>query len=113
MLRCRFFVNIDECNDDFRPVIWPIKYPYWCTGENEEDFVIVAYADSIDDIIKQWPEAHDIESKEVKEIKFTSRFYKPDWYTPDKELAEKVTEEGKKIIRECEKKLNINLDDDL
>ena len=39
-----------------------------------------AYADSIDDIKKLWPEAHEIEAEEVNEIVFTSRFPKPDWY---------------------------------
>ena len=84
MLSCRFYVNIEKVNRDYRPVIWPIKYPYWCSGESSTDFIIVAYVDSLDELYKQWPEAHNIDSEEVKKIEFSSRFPKPDWYTEEK-----------------------------
>ncbi len=80
MILCRFYINIKEVNEDYRPVIWPIKYPYWCTGETKEDFILLAYVDSLDELYKQWPEAKDIESEEVDNIHFFERFPKPVWY---------------------------------
>ena len=83
MIWTRFYVNIKKVNGDYRPVVWPIKYPYWCSGESSTDFIIVAYVDSLDELYKQWPEAHNIDSEEVKKIEFSSRFPKPDWYTDE------------------------------
>lgn len=59
---------------------WPIKYPYWCTGESVDAFVIVAYAENVEQIKGLWPEAYMIECEEVNEITFTTRFPKPKWY---------------------------------
>ncbi len=84
MLRARFYVNMEACNDDYRPVKWPIKYPYWCSGETMNDeFVLVAYVDSVKVLKELWPEADKIETNEVDKIIFTSRFPKPDWYNPE------------------------------
>lgn len=47
MIRARFFVNKEECEGDYRPLEWPIQYPYWCTGENDSYFVLVAYINSM------------------------------------------------------------------
>lgn len=80
MLKCRFYVGIEETDNDYRPMVWPIKYPYWCTGENDTDFILVAYVDSTEDLMKQWPEAHDIEEEEVEKVEFTGRLQKPEWY---------------------------------
>ena len=47
----------------------------WCTGEG------YGYStDSVEDIERLWPTSNKIEWDEVDEIKFTSRFPKPDWY---------------------------------
>ena len=80
MLKVRFTVNIKKVKKDYRPVIWPIKYPYWCTGENNKDFILVCYIDTLDNLYKQWPEAENIDYEEIDKIEFTSRFPKPDWY---------------------------------
>lgn len=80
MIRARFYVKFKDCNDDYRPVKWPIKYPYWCTGENSDSFIIVAYAENKEQIMELWPEAFDIQIEDVKEIVFTTRFPKPKWY---------------------------------
>jgi len=45
---------------------------------------LIAYADSEDDIKRLWPESYNIESEEVSEIVFTSRFPKPNWYEGEK-----------------------------
>ena len=40
MIRARFYINKKDCGNDYRPVKWPIKYPYWCTGESSDCFII-------------------------------------------------------------------------
>jgi len=75
MIRARFKANAD----DYRPVNWPIKHPYWCTGYTENHSIIVAYADDIDEIFDNWPEAKDIDAITVQEYQFTNRFPKPSW----------------------------------
>lgn len=80
MLRVRFYVSKKKCKGDYRPIKWPIKYPYWCTGENEGSFILVAYVDTIEELLELWPEATDLDGKEEDEIFFSSRFPRPDWY---------------------------------
>lgn len=81
MIRFRFYLDKKACNYDYRPVSWPIRFPYWCTGENVDSFVIVAYAESEDEIRSLWPEVADFDlEEEVEQITFTSRFPMPDWY---------------------------------
>ena len=83
MIRARFYVKKKDCDNDYRPVKWPIKYPCWCTGESSDCFIIVAYVDNIEHIMELWPEACFIESQEVDTIEFTSRFPKPKWYNEE------------------------------
>lgn len=80
MIRARFYIKFKECGNDYRPVQWPIKYPYWCTGESSDVFILVAYVDNVEQIKELWPEAYGIEAEEVQEIVFTTRFPKPEWY---------------------------------
>ena len=76
MIRARFYTD----EHDFRPVEWPIKYPYWRSGETNKANILIAYADSIADIHRLWPEAYTIDVEEVDNIVFTTRFPKPNWY---------------------------------
>lgn len=76
MIRARFHAN----EDDYRPVKWPVKHPYWCTGYGDGYSVVVAYADNLKEIKKNWPEAKNIETTEEKEYSFSDRFPKPDWF---------------------------------
>lgn len=84
--RIRFKINQAETGYDYRPMVWPIKYPYWCSGEScglgEDDYyILIAYVDKVADIKRLWPEAYDIEEPEIcNEITFTSRFPKPEWF---------------------------------
>lgn len=87
MIRARFLIDKDQCSGDFRPVKWPIQYPYWCSGQNNKEFVLVAYAGSIEELKDLWPEAFSIESKEVDKILFSDRFPKPDWYKENKSIT--------------------------
>lgn len=80
MIRARFYIKFDDCDNDYRPVKWPIKHPYWCTGETDDSFTIVAYADDVEEIRELWPEACNIETENVDRIEFTGRFPKPEWY---------------------------------
>lgn len=82
MIRSRFKVNAE----DYRPVVWPIKHPYWCTGYGgfDSEFnagyaIIVAYADDEAEIMRLWPDAVDLDSEEESEYTFTDRFRKPSW----------------------------------
>lgn len=75
MIRARFRVN----PRDPRPVNWPIKHPYWVTGEGNGYAIVVAYADDEVEILANWPEATSINSEECSEYTFTSRFQKPEW----------------------------------
>lgn len=80
MIRARFKANYP----DYRPINWPIKHPYWCSGYDMggSHSTIVAYADNVEEIQRNWPEAKDIDVMEdgVTEYTFTTRFPKPDWF---------------------------------
>ncbi len=79
MIRARFsLVGVK----DWRPVVWPIKHPYWVSGYDSADQpVIVAYADDEAEILRLWPEAElPISSDVVDEYVFSDRFPKPDWF---------------------------------
>jgi len=84
MIRARFLVN----PDDYRPVSWPIKHPYWCTGlqiagGEVVSAVIVAYADDEAEILRLWPDAREIDSRETNVYVFTRRFPKPTRFDDD------------------------------
>lgn len=76
MIRARFKAN----EEDYRPINWPVKHPYWCTGYGDGYSVVVAYADSVAEVLKNWPEAKDIEFTEESEYSFSDRFPKPEWF---------------------------------
>lgn len=78
MIRARFEVN----EDDYRPVNWPIKHPYWCTGYGEDHAIIVAYADDEAEILRNWPDAKNIDAQIRDSYTFTDRFQKPEWFNP-------------------------------
>jgi len=79
MIRARFYCN----GEDYRPVKWPIKHPYWCSGYSGdlEKAVIVGYFDDEAAIYELWPDAEDVEVSEVSAYQFTERFPKPEWMT--------------------------------
>lgn len=76
MIRARFYV----ADEDYRPVKWPIKHPYWCSGATDTHSILVAYADNIEEILENWPDAERIEFSEAEAYEFTDRFPKPTWF---------------------------------
>lgn len=77
MIRARFKTT----SEDYRPVTWPIKHPYWCSGQGGDYYILVAYADDVDEIRRLWPEAEDINHEDADHYTFTSRFPKPEWFS--------------------------------
>jgi hypothetical protein len=69
--------------DDYRPLIFSAKYPWWCSGEAADGShaVIIAYLPLIERLEKYWDDAFDIEKTEHATIAFTERFPKPNWFT--------------------------------
>jgi len=66
--------------DDYHPIIFNPKYPWWCSGFGEDYAVIVAYLPEDEELSKYWDDAYNIDFTEHDEIKFTDRFPKPDYY---------------------------------
>lgn len=79
MIRVRFKANLE----DYRSINWPVKHPYWKTGESDDYSIVVSYADDEQYIINNWPEAEDLEIEPVDGYTFTRRFPKPDWLDPE------------------------------
>lgn len=81
MLRVRFKAN----GRDYRPVNWPVKHPYWCTGKAVDNAhsIVVSYADDEQYIYANWPEASDLDVQECAEYTFTDRFPRPAWWGVD------------------------------
>ena len=80
MIRARFKT---KSVDDPRPVVWPIKHPYWVSGEGDGYAIIVAYADNRAEVKRLWPDAYDIDADPCKDgdYSFTGRFPKPKWWS--------------------------------
>lgn len=79
MIRARFKANIQ----DPRPVKYPPPHPWWVSGTlgNNSACIIVAYADSTEQILELWPEAKEIDvmQDDRAEYLFTDRFPRPRW----------------------------------
>ena len=77
MIRVRFEAN----PDDPRPIHWPVKHPYWITGHAGDNSysVVVSYADDEKYILDNWPDAKNLDVREVGGYVFTDRFPKPEW----------------------------------
>ena len=78
MLRVRFQANAD----DYRPVNWPVKHPYWCSGYAGDDSysTVISYADDIEYIYANWSEAKELQVEQVSGYHFTDRFPRPEWF---------------------------------
>lgn len=76
-IRYRFYT---KSVDDYRPLVFNPKYPYWCSAEGDDFAVIIAYLPPDEDIYKYWDDAYNIDQTEESEIVFTDRFPKPEYY---------------------------------
>jgi len=76
LLRVRFHAD----HDDPRPLNFPVEHPYWITGQGNDYSVVVSYADNLEYIKENWPEANNIEAQQVDGYVFTDRFSKPQWW---------------------------------
>lgn len=77
MIRARFHAN----ESDPRPIVWPIRHPYWITGYGDGYSTVVAYADDEAEILRLWPEATHIDAEQAESYVFTERFAKPKWFS--------------------------------
>jgi hypothetical protein len=121
LMRVRFQANAT----DYRPVEWPVKHPYWCTGYGStaggEHAIVVAYVEDEADIKRNWPEAADItfSQTDAETYTFTDRFQPPDWinekfgFTNIRELdhtdPEDVTARWKEVVATYGKSRDIKL----
>ena len=80
MIRVRFKAR----GGDHRPMSHSGKHPFWGTGYGDHAegtyATVVAYADDEAEILRNWPDAYDLESTEVTSYQFSDRFPKPDWW---------------------------------
>lgn len=77
-LHIRFYANLN----DSRPIKVPTLGPWWESGYNDENSIIVAYwpKDNLDQINDFWPEVTYIDiMEETNEIVYTSRFPEYIW----------------------------------
>lgn len=66
--------------DDYRPLIFNPKYPFWCSGYGDETATIIAWLPADEDLLKYWDDADDIDYTEHSEIKFSDRFPRPSYF---------------------------------
>ena len=84
LFRVRFYVN----PRDPRPVKWPPPGPFWVSGFSvggrmPEQVVVIAYVERLEQVREYWPEARIDSFQVVDEVRFSSRFPKPDWWEDD------------------------------
>lgn len=63
--------------DDYRPLVYNAKYPWWCSGEGDDYAIIITYLLEDEDLLKYWDDAFDITFDKYEEITFSDRFPKP------------------------------------
>lgn len=78
-IRYRFYTY---AVDDYRPLIFNRKYPWWCSGHKfePEAAIIIAYLPKGENLLKYWDDAFNIDEEEVDEITFSDRFPKPRYF---------------------------------
>ncbi len=87
--RYRFHTDATDC----RPVKFPPPGPWWRSGFNSNDnLILVAYLPSDTDILEFWPEAFLIEFEEVDGVAFTDRFPEPRWWKDLRAAVESLAE---------------------
>lgn len=67
---------------DIRPLIFNPAFPWWCSCYGDDYATIVAWLPKGEYLLKYWDDAFEIGIEEKKEIEFSDRFPKPDYYSP-------------------------------
>jgi hypothetical protein len=82
-VRYRFYT---KSVDDYRPLVFNPKYPWWCSGYagDESYAVIIAYLPKRESLKKYWNDAYEIDKTEEDKISFSDRFPKPDYFIETK-----------------------------
>jgi len=77
--RYRFYTKSVE---DFRPLIFNPKYPWWCSGEAGDGSyaIIIAYLPIEECLTKYWDDAYEIDYTDHDAIEFSGRFPKPKYF---------------------------------
>lgn len=76
-IRYRFYTKAE----DYRPIIFNHRYPWWCSGETMDGkAIIVAYLPENESLFKYWDDAFNIDKEACEKIEFTERFPKPDYF---------------------------------
>ncbi len=75
--RYRFYT---KAIDDYRPLVFNPKYPWWCSGEGDDCAIIIAYLPQNENLLKYWDDAYNIDYTEHESIEFSSRFPKPEYF---------------------------------
>lgn len=70
---------VTKSMDDYRPVVFNEKYPWWCTSENIHAANIHAFLPGGEDVKTYWPECEVIDVAAYEELHFSDRMPKPDW----------------------------------
>ena len=72
--------------NDYRPLVFNPRYPWWCSGHSadETNVTIVAYLPADANLLTYWDDAYDIDYTDEDEIIFTDRFPEPEYYTNNK-----------------------------
>lgn len=67
---------------DYRPLVFNPAYPWWCSGTAGDGkyATIICYLPDDEEFLKYWDDAYDIDSEDCKEIVFSDRLSKPEWY---------------------------------
>ena len=71
-----------EAVDDYRPLVFNPKYPWWCSGYagDMSNAIIIAYLPEDEDLLKYWDDADNVDYTEKDKIEFSSRFPKPEYF---------------------------------
>jgi hypothetical protein len=59
--RYRFYTKEIE---DYRPLIFNPKYPWWCSGYGDDCVIIIAYLPKGEDLFDYWGDAYNIDYNE-------------------------------------------------
>ena len=77
LYRARFLTDLE----DPRPMKFPPPHPWWCTGQDEFNSVVVAYVESSEQLLEYWPDAIEIQiGNPVSGYVFNDRFPRPEWF---------------------------------